>query len=322
MTLSYDNTGQVVVIDGPRGDVSDVTTLAYHECTTGGACGQLRRVTNALGHTTTYDAYDGAGRLTQMTDPNGLRTNYAYDARGRVSALTQTPPGGSARVTQYTYNAANNVTSVTFPDGRTLSYTYDAAQKLRQISDNAANRIDYDYDLKGNRRAERTLDPDGTLVRRIETAHDLRNRVAALNTGGAITQQLHDALGNLIRQTDPNQVAANSGISTTHSYDALNRLIETINNLSGVTSYGYDVADRLTRVQAPNNATTQYLYDDLGNLLQETSPDRGTTSYSYDAAGNPTSTTDARGITVNYTYDALNRLTPSAIRPPRARTSR
>ncbi len=309
VTLSYTASGQVASINGPRSDVNDITTLSYNDCTSGSGCGQLRSITNAAGHLTTFDSYDAAGRLLQTTDPNGLRSNYTYDGRGRVISVIQTPAGGSARTTQYAYNAANNVTQVIQPDGITLTYIYDAAQKLRQVTDNLGNRINYNYDSRGNRTEALTRDPDGTLVRSIQTAYDIRNHTAAINDGGAVTQALNDALGNLTRVTDPNQVAVASGISTNHTHDALNRLIQTVNNLSGVTTYNYDSGDRLTGVQAPNNATTQYQYDDLGDLLQETSPDRGTTVYTYDAAGNVVQMTDARGVIVSYAYDALNRLT-------------
>ncbi|MFL6621624.1 MAG: DUF6531 domain-containing protein, partial [Sulfurifustis sp.] len=302
--LSYTASGQLATIDGPRTDVSDVTTFTYYNCTTGGSCGQLQTVTDALGRVTTYDTYDAAGRLTQMTDPNGLRTNYGYDGRGRVTTITQTPSGGTARITTYAYNAANNVTSVAFPDGITLTYTYNAAQQLTRVADNAGNRIDYTYDLKGNRTGASTYDPSATLVRQVATAYDARNHVNQINNGGSLTQQIADAIGNLTSVTDPN-----ANPPTQNGFDALNRLVQTLNSAGGTTTYGYDVADRLTQVTAPNNASTQYVYDDLGNLLQEISPDRGTTSYTYDAAGNVLSKTDARGIVVNYTYDALNRLT-------------
>jgi YD repeat-containing protein len=69
--LTYNSVGQVTSIDGPRTDVNDLTTLAYYDCTTGGACGQLRSVTNALGQVTTFDSYDAYGKLLQMTDANG-----------------------------------------------------------------------------------------------------------------------------------------------------------------------------------------------------------------------------------------------------------
>jgi RHS repeat-associated protein len=306
--LGYNASGQVNSIDGPRTDVSDVTTLEYYECTTGGACGQLKKITNALGHITTFDLYDPAGRLTQMTDPNGLRTNYSYDARGRVRFITQTPPAGSARTTEYRYNAAGDVTFVAFPDGRTLTYDYDDARLLRTITDNLGNYVSYGYDLRGNRNAEHIYDASGVLVRQVDMVHDLRNRLkeisAPASPGTSLTQRVYDAVGNLSREVDPN-----NNPPTQHQHDSLNRLFQTVDRLNGVARYGYDVNDRLKQVVAPNNATTAYEYDDLGNLRREISPDRGTTVYDYDPAGNLKTATDARNIVASYTYDALNRVT-------------
>ena len=88
-TFTYNTSGQPLTINGPRTDVTDITTLEYYTCTTGGECGQLKKVTNALGHMTTYDTYDSAGRLTKMTDPNGLATAYTYDLRGRPLTITE-----------------------------------------------------------------------------------------------------------------------------------------------------------------------------------------------------------------------------------------
>lgn len=302
-SMQYNALGQVISIDGPRTDLADVTTLDYYACTTGGACGQLISIANTLGQVTRFDSYDPNGRLTQQTDPNGLTTTYVYDARGRVTAMGQTPPGGATRVTGYTYDGAGQFTSVQTPDGKTLAYTYDAAHKLARVTDNHGNHVDYSYDLKGNRVSEAVYDPGNTLVKSVQSSFDIRNRLSAVNNGGSLSQYLNDAVGNVAQTVTPN------GYASVNGYDALNRLLQTVDALSGVTSYGYDTQDRLALVQAPNNATTQYVYDDLGNLLQELSPDRGTTTYSYDSAGNRISHTDARGITAIYSYDALNRPT-------------
>ncbi len=309
-SFQYNASGQVIQIDGPRSDVNDITTFTYYDdpaCTTGNECGQLKSVSNALGHVTTYDTYDAHGRVTQMTDSLGLVTTYEYDARGRVLQVLQTPPAGQGaiRATTYTYyGVMDQVKTVTTPDGVTLTYSFDAAHDLRSITDNAGNSIEYFYDQKGNRIREDTKDPDSTLVRTVETAYDLRNRVASINATGSITQTIRDAVGNLVSETDPNL-----NPPTAHHYDALDRLDDTLDALGQLTDYGYDVHDRLIRVQSPNNATTTYAYDDLGNILQEISPDRGTTTYTHDAAGNITTITDARNITVTYTHDALNRVT-------------
>lgn len=303
VTMGYNSYGQVTSIDGPRTDVADVTTLTYYTCTTGNACGQIQSTANALGHTTTYDQYDAAGRLKQMTDPNGIVTTYQYDARGRVRFINR---GG--RITEYRYDLAGNMTYVALPDGRTLTYNYDAAKNLRTVTDNTGNRIEYNYDLKGNRTSEKTYDASSTLARSVESAYDARNRVSQINAGGSITRQIFDAVGNLTKVTDPNTVAVNGTATTVNQYDALNRLFKTVDLMNGNTLYGYDVNDRLQSIQAPNGASTAYEYDDLGNLLRETSPDRGLTAYSHDGAGNVKTVTDARGITATYSYDALNRV--------------
>ena len=72
--FEYDGRGRVTQIDGPRTDIDDITTLTYNECDTGAECGQLARVVDALGHTTTFDAYDAHGRLMRSTDTNGMVT--------------------------------------------------------------------------------------------------------------------------------------------------------------------------------------------------------------------------------------------------------
>ena len=307
--LTYNSVGQVTLIDGPRTDINDVTTLAYYDCTTGGACGQLRSITNALGQVTTFDTYDAYGKVLQMTDPNGLRTNYVYnvgsDPLARVTTLTQTPPTGSARTTQYRYGwAGADLTTVYLPDGRTLSYTYNNARQLTRVTDNGGNYVAYGYDLKGNRISEYTYNSANALAHQIDLAYDIRNHVSLINAAGSLTQQVNDAVGNLTQQTHPN-----NNPPSTNSFDALNRLIQTLNSLGGTTSYAYDPNDRLKQVVAPNNATTQYQYDDLGNLFKEISPDRSSTTYTYDNAGNVMTVTDARGILATYTYDALNRVT-------------
>jgi YD repeat-containing protein len=92
--FEYNGDGQVTEIDGPRTDVSDVTTLTYYECTTGDECGQLESIENAEGHVTTFDLYDANGRLTQATDPNGVVTTYSYDLRGRLAGVLLPHPRG------------------------------------------------------------------------------------------------------------------------------------------------------------------------------------------------------------------------------------
>jgi RHS repeat-associated protein len=317
VTLGYNAFGQMNYINGPRtpsdpgmNGVDDITTLEYHACNTGGKCGQLWKVTNALGHITTFDLYDANGRVTRKIEPNGTVTRYHYDARGRLASELYLPNTGTAgynytRYLSYAYTPSGKLASIYQSPGDLVhNFTYDAADDLRSVSENYySTQWEYRYDLKGNRRqaiAKHLYTGVPTLS--ADYTYDIRNRLETINSGGNLTQLVFDAVGNLTQETDPNNH------TTQHQYDALNRLFQTAMALSETAAYGHNVNDHVAQVQAPNGATTGLVYDDLGNLLQETSPDRGTTNYTYDAAGNVRTVMDARGVTVTYTYDALNRV--------------
>jgi len=302
-SFKHDVYGKVIEINGPRTDVYDITVIEYYDCNTGSECGQVMRVTNALGHTTTYDAYDRAARLLQMTDPNGVVTSYSYHPRGWLLNMVQTSPAGAVRVTAYEYDNVGQLIKMTLPAGSEQNYSYDAAYDLRGVSDNLGNKVEYTYDAKGNRTHQLINDPDGTLIRSSVISYDIRNFVEAINDGGSVTEMINDAVGNLSSSTDPNL-----NPSTDYSFDALDRVANIVDRLMNNTSYQYDVADQITKVTAPNGSTTQYEYDDLGNQTKEVSSDRGSLAYTHDDAGNILSVSDDRGITRNYGYDALNRL--------------
>ena len=123
-----------------------------------------------------------------MTSANGIVTTNEYHPRGWILSSTQTAPNGEQRITSYNYDTDGLLIQSTAPDGIVLSYEYDAAHDLRSISDNANNRVEYTYDAKGNRNVETTRDPDGTLVREIQTAYDIRNFIESINVSGSVTQ--------------------------------------------------------------------------------------------------------------------------------------
>ena len=302
-TMTYNNDGQLLTIDGPRMSVSDVTTLTYYNCATGDECGQVKSITNALGHVTNFNTYDAAGRITKVTDPNGLETTYSYDARGNVLSVTQSPTVGTARVTTMTYDDLGQLKTTTLPNSAVLTYNYDAAHYLTSIEDSLGNYVNYTRDVMGNLINEDTYDPSDNLTQAIAQTYDVNRRLDTLESGGFESELAFDLVGNVTGETDPGDFV------TSHVYDSLNRLESSTDALSGVTDFTYDAHDNLTRVIAPNGATTDYVYDGLDNLTSETSPDRGATTYTYDDAGNVKTITDARNVTATYSYDALNRVT-------------
>ncbi|MBI3041815.1 MAG: RHS repeat protein [Betaproteobacteria bacterium] len=308
-TSTYNANGQVLTMDGPRTDVSDVTTYTYYanDATCPGASeigcrGQIETITNALGHLTRITEYNAHGQPLAIMDPNGLVTNLTYDERLR---LTSRNVGGEP--TTYAYDNAGQLTRVTLPDGSFLDYAYDDAHRLTQIADSLGNRIAYTLDFAGNRVQEQVFDPLNQLARTRSRIYSNLNYLAQeIGAAGQATTYGYDNQGNVTSIDGP---LAGAVDVTANAYDALNRLIRVTDPDSGQVNYGYNGIDQLTSVRDPRNLATTYSYDGLNNLNQQISPDTGTTINTYDAAGNLLTQRDAKGQTTTYQYDTLNRVT-------------
>lgn len=330
--------------DAGMSGLDDLTTYAYYSSTNetgcdtvGGTChrkGDLQSVTNALGQVTEYLVYDKNGRPVRTRDANGTITDLTYHARGwllerTVRALASGVPNAADAKTQFAYRATGQIERITQPDGVFLDYIYDDAQRLTDIVDAAGNRLHYTLDAAGNRTKEETFDasynpgvPGQGLKRSLARQYNALNRlVRELNASNAATRDstAYDS-GGLADGFDPNgnavQFKDGLDIQTRHGYDALDRLVSTIQDYTGTdpetanatTEFTYDARSNLRTVKDPDNLTTTYTYDGLNDLTDLDSPDTGHTDYAYDLAGNRTGQTDNRGITSTYTYDALNRL--------------
>ncbi len=294
---------------GPRTDVADLTTTDYYapdeNCLGGyfGCRAQVRQITNALGHVTRYDDYDATGHVTRITDPNGLVTTFTYTPRGWLETRTV---GGE--VTRLDYDGVGQVTKVTRPDGSHVGFEYDAAHRLTAIVDQDGNRLVYTLDNAGNRIREDIAGPGGSPVyythsRSFDALGRLWQDIGAYNQ--TVTYE-YDAQGNM-KQID----GARSDVTdvTQHSYDALDRLIQTLNADGGIVQIKPDALDQITQVVDPASQATTHTVNALGDTLQTVSADTGTTVRTYDTGGNLKTEKDARNVTVTYTYDALNRLT-------------
>lgn len=315
------DTALLKTVDGPRVDVSDLITYVYYGTTDISGCGSangpcqrrgdLKQVVNALGQATDYLRYDGAGRAVQARDANGVITDMVYHARGWLLEQAVRGPDDAVTtddaITSYQYDPRGNVISQTRPDGSFLEFEYDDRDRLTVIRDPDGNEIRYTLDSIGSRWKEEIFAADGIRVRTLSREFDMLDRIARqLDAQNHITEFVYDGGG---RQT---QITDALGRRTEQSYDALDRLIQSIADADGLqvgTGFRYDATGNLRQVVDPKGLATVYTYNALGQLLQLDSPDTGTTVYTYDPAGNRSSQTDARGETAVYAYDAAGRLT-------------
>ncbi|MBF0284218.1 MAG: hypothetical protein HQL51_07145, partial [Magnetococcales bacterium] len=290
-SYAYDAAGRLASVNGPRGDVQDVLTLAYNEA------GDLSTLTDALGRTTRIDARDLHGRPLALTDPNGLSVSLVYDALGRV---IQSNAGG--RITRFGYSPAGDLIRVERPDGVVVTLTYDGARRLVRVTDNREGQLDLTLDAVGHRVKEEVRDGSGALaLARMRAYNQLGRLVRESGAAGQTTSRGYDAVGNPVAVSDP------LGNASGYVFDALNRMIQSVDAAGGTTRFRYDAGDHLTGVTDPKGAETTYQYDGLGRVTAVLSPDAGTVRYVYDEADNVVERIDAQNRSTRYTYDALHR---------------
>lgn len=240
-------------------DTLGVTTFAYDQR------GRLSAVTNAYGATIQYD-YDGVGNRTLLTLPSGA-TSYNYDPLNRLESVID-----ATGITSYTFDAANNLTQVTYPNGTLSQYGYDSLNQLVDLTHLGADQTviaSYQY----------TLGPAGNRLGVVENDRSASYR--------------YDDLYRVVQEIVTDTVSGNW--ATTYSYDPVGNLLTKTEN--GVSlGYSYDDNDRLAQL-----SDTLFSYDNNGNLQQQVGLTE-TISYGYNFA-NQLMSVSSPGLSLSYTYD-------------------
>jgi len=296
--LAYDNKGQLLTVKRSPNYINDVTYDYYQETSTTHNLGDLKSVTNALGHQVQYQAYNASGMPTEILDANGVQTALTYDSRERL--ITTSTAG---QITSLTYDLNGNLLTITEPNGITTTREYDGAGKLTAITDELLNRFELDYDLEGNVLSSKIVNSTAELLFSKHNQYDALNRLQkTIQSSGAETDYLYDGVGNITSKSDGKKNI------TRQVSDANNRVNKVTDALSGIVNTTYDSLGRILTVKDQANLVTSYEYNAFGDIIQLTSPDTGITTFTYDNKGNVLTKTDARNVIATFTYDALNRL--------------
>ncbi len=313
----YNEAGQLTSINGPRTDITDLTTFTYYTGDLPGYFhhGDLQKITvDAMGWgwQTQFLKYDDVGRPTDTVDWNGLETLLTYWPRGWLKSREIKKAADAQNVavdetSLYDYDVVGDLTKITRPDGSWIQFDYDQAHRLTDIQDSLHNVVLYTLDSGGNRQEEDTYPPGGNLpIKEVHRQFDALGRLWKLiATNSATTALNYDQTANPVLITPPTSLPNRQPIQ--NGFDALSRLLSTTNSAGATVTFGYDGLDQLTTVTDPRSLITTYSTDGRGNLGSISSPDTGTTTFFYDAAGNTMETVDARPRVANYLYDDFNR---------------
>jgi RHS repeat-associated protein len=140
--------------------------------------------------TYTYSVPDGPGVQTSVTDANGNKTLYDYDAFKRQTYWyfpSKTTPGShsSTDYERYDYDKNGNRIGLRKRDGRTIGFSYDALNRVRQEIYPAGSLPTHfnGYDLR-NLKLYTRLGSDAAGADGVSTVYDGFGRVAS-----SITQQ-------------------------------------------------------------------------------------------------------------------------------------
>lgn len=165
----------------------------------------------APGRTDVEFGYDARGRLTSVTQGTAAAT-ITYGADGRVSARTD----AVGRQTSVVRDALGQPTSVTAPDGSVTTMQWDAAGQLTQISAPDGRTFGFTYDadgrLTGESRGARPGSGQATLSSSAQ--YDAADRpVLATRPSGKTIATTYDSAG---RATG---VQATDGTSASYTYE-------------------------------------------------------------------------------------------------------
>lgn len=260
----------------------------------------------------TWTSASPSGRVTTivadaLSRPVGIRTadlaeiSVSYDARGRLSALSQ-GDGAAARTTAYGYHASGDqagyLASVTDAMGRQLQYQYDAMGRVIEQTFPDGRVAGMDYDPNGNLITLTT--PSGSVHAFDYNAVDQESVYTAPDIPGIgnVTQYSY----NLDRQLT--QVLRPDGKSVGYSYGAGNGRLVQATFADGNYFYSYNSSNQLRQIAAPGNVLLNIDYS--GFLMTEeiwSGDIAGTVGRQYDGDHNVTSLS-VGSDSIDYLYDS------------------
>jgi len=200
-TLGYTPGGLIAWVDGPEHGTADRVTFEYS------ADQQIAAVRYPEGVRETF-GYDALGRLKARRAQDGVSWAYRYPASAR-RYLTAPQPFVVAKATLvsvFSFAPTGALAIYRAPQGDVYHLARDAAGNLVSIADQRGFRVDYRYDIEGNRVAEnwRARTATHTAQRSVNVGFDAYRRVSSYSAHPSESVAFeYDDAGSLRAVNDP-----------------------------------------------------------------------------------------------------------------------
>ncbi|MFI9719124.1 putative T7SS-secreted protein [Streptomyces sp. NPDC052396] len=288
-----------IATDGTYTVTDPLTGRTWHFSPQSDQLALLDELTDRNGHRIVF-AYDADGTPTAITHDGGYRIRITTDS-GRITALHlagAATDGSDLELIRYGYTNGH-LTHVFNSSGLPLLFGYDQEGRITSWTDRNGSRFDYVYDQL--HRCVAQSGTEGHMRSRFEYGEPdpetgLRTTVVTGSLGHTSRYLINDVL-QVVAEVDPNGAVARS------RWDRHNRLIAQTDALDRTTEFTYDADGRLTRVVRPDGSELTTVHDDMGQPKETQGPDGSVWRQTCDEAGNRMSVTDPTGAQTRYTYD-------------------
>lgn len=236
----------------------------------------------------------------------GCIERFTYDIDGRVDTKTLSVPGfdGTERTLAYTYDAHDNITSLTVSDGsddHTVTYGHNAFGAVTAVGrseSEPACYASYSYYPTGSTKSE-TLNASSGLVRtfeynspawttRISDDKFFEQRIAYY--GGQGTGGYYDGKPAQITLSEKWRESGDA-LTEAYKYDSLGRVRWASGDIQGsdqtTETFSYDANGNALEVKRNGQTRTGYSYDGYTDRVKETTGEAAS-SYTYNLDGDVT----------------------------------
>jgi RHS repeat-associated protein len=310
--FTYDNAGNLTQRVQAGGLTMNATYDALNRVLTMQYTGDSTlSVTNTYDQTTGHGF--GIGRLTSAADQAGS-LSLTYDERGNITNESRVITGAGTLNTSTTYDAAGNVSSITYPSGTVVAYARNAMGQTTSVTaqppgagspSNIATGITY---APFGPVTGLTFGNGITGTYSFDNDYRVTSRVDASGSNFLNLSYTYDAANNVKTITD----AVNAVNSQTLSYDVLDRLTSATSGTGGYGTYGWtwDAVNNV-KTQVINGTTTTFNYTAGSNQLASMVTGATTTNVTNTPTGNINTLSIGGTTTETLTYNKANEMASS-----------